>query len=153
MLLHRPARGGLIAKDKLSRWFEDFVHGKWLHLIDDGRTCAKQSSKIATRKRGRGQHDDVERRVARAQALVQNCQQEGRHWKARRWLQATNTRGTNFNADLQSPDTRCQKISRGSGQVVDLSRMRNSSPKICDHSDAVQWRVRQARRQNICGFC
>ena len=71
MLLHRPARGGLIAKEKLSRRFEDFVHGRWSHLIDDGRTCAEQSSKIATRKRRRGQHDDVERRAARAEALVQ----------------------------------------------------------------------------------
>ena len=48
-----------------------FVYGKWSHLIDDGRICAEQSSKIATRKRRRGQHDDVERRAARVQALVQ----------------------------------------------------------------------------------
>ena len=71
MLLQRPARGGLIAKDKLSRRFEDFVHGRWSHLIDDGRICAEQSSKDATRKRRRVQHDDVERRAARAEALVQ----------------------------------------------------------------------------------
>ena len=55
----------------------------------------------------------------------ENCQQEGRHWKARCWLQATNTRCTNFNADLQSQDTRCRKISR-SGQVVDLNEKRFS---------------------------
>ena len=63
LLLHRPARGGLIAKDTLSRRFEDFVHGRWSHLIDDGRRCAEQSSKAATRKRRRGQQDDVERRT------------------------------------------------------------------------------------------
>ena len=56
--------------------------------------------------------------------------------KERLWPQATNRRCTNFDADRQSQDARCRKISRGSGQVVDLSWMRNSSARIFDHSDA-----------------
>ena len=130
MLLHRPAQGGLIAKDKLRR-FKDFVHGRWSHLIDDGRICAEQSSEASTRKSNM--------MMWNAEVLVHGRTVSRKAGIGRRgcWLQATNTRCTNCNADLHSPD-RCRKISRGSGQVVDLSWMRNSSPRICDHSDAVQ---------------
>ena len=99
MLLHRPARGGLIAKDNVSRRFEDFVHGRWSHLIHDFRICVEQSSKVATRKERRGGNrmmwKDVQREL-KHWCKWENCQQGGRRWKARRWLQATNTRCANF---------------------------------------------------------
>ena len=126
MLLHRPARGGLTAKDKLSRRFEDFVHGRWSHLIDDGRTCAEQSSKVATRKRRRGQQDDVERRAARAEALVHM----GELSAGRQALEG--------GASAPGNEHNVAAIQRRPAV------MRNNSARICDHSDAVQRRVRQA---------
>ena len=60
-------RGGLIAKDKLSLRFEDFVHGRWSHLIDDGLVGLVQN-KV---RKLRPEKNDGERHAARAEALVQ----------------------------------------------------------------------------------
>ena len=69
MLLHRPARGGLIPRSKLESRFESFVRGDWRSLTSASRTCNAQAASIRQRRRRRSQ-DCVERRAARAEALV-----------------------------------------------------------------------------------
>ena len=62
MLMHRPPRGGLIAKDKLHQRFQSFVRGEWLMLLDEEAAIARR------RRHHRG--DDVQKRADRAELKV-----------------------------------------------------------------------------------
>ena len=68
MLLHRPPRGGLIAKDKLHQRFQSFVRGEWLMLLEASGRCYEEAA-IARRRR-RHQGDDVQKRAGRADLKV-----------------------------------------------------------------------------------
>ena len=65
MLLPRPPRGGLIAKDKLHERFRSFARGEWLMLLEASGRCDEEAA-IARRKR-RHQGDDVQKRAAQAE--------------------------------------------------------------------------------------
>ena len=67
MLLHRPPRGGLIAKDKLHERFQSFTRGEWLMLLEASGRFDEEAA-IARRRR-RHQGDDVQKR-ARAELKV-----------------------------------------------------------------------------------
>ena len=68
MLLHRPPRGGLIAKDKLHERFPSFARGEWLALLEASGRCDEEAA-IARRRR-RHQGDDVQKTAARAELKV-----------------------------------------------------------------------------------
>ena len=68
MLLHRPPRGGLIAKDKLHQRFQSFVRGEWLMLLEASGRCDEEAAIARRRRRHRG--DDVQKRAARAELKV-----------------------------------------------------------------------------------
>ena len=44
MLLHRPPRGGLISKEKLTQRFDKFVSGQWTELLRASCECAEEAS-------------------------------------------------------------------------------------------------------------
>ena len=44
MLLHRPPRGGFIAKDKLHKRFQSFVRGEWLMLLEASSRCDEEAA-------------------------------------------------------------------------------------------------------------
>ena len=69
MLLHRPPRGGLIAKSKLAERFDKFNRGEWAQLIRASVECDEQA--VVSRRRKRRGGDDLERRATRAFNLVQ----------------------------------------------------------------------------------
>ena len=69
MLLHRPARGGLVSKEKFANRFELFAGGEWLQLLGASAKCDEDAAQAPRRKR-RIQGDDLERRVSRASTLV-----------------------------------------------------------------------------------
>ena len=72
LLLHRPPRGGNVHKSKLVQKFEDFASGHWLDLLAESQKCAQDACTAHNRKKRRhNQVDDVQRRAARALALVQ----------------------------------------------------------------------------------
>ena len=68
MLLHRPQRGGLISKSKLTERFDKFARGEWVQLIHASVQCDEQVAVIRRRKGRRG--DDLERRAIRALNFV-----------------------------------------------------------------------------------
>ena len=70
LLLFRPPRGGHVHKSKLAERFQDFIEGKWMHLLRTSRQCAEDASSAQCRKRRRHQEDDLERRAGRALSLV-----------------------------------------------------------------------------------
>ena len=51
MLLHKPARGGLIPKGKLTERFNLFSQGRWEDLINASQQCDAEASKASTRRR------------------------------------------------------------------------------------------------------
>ena len=61
MLLHRPPRGGLISKSKMTERFDKFARGEWVQLIHASVQCDEQAAVIRRRKGRRG--DDLERRA------------------------------------------------------------------------------------------
>ena len=70
MLLHRPARGGLVPKAKLIERFAKFGRGEWADLVEESIRSAEAGSQAAIRKRRRQEDDDLARRVARAERLA-----------------------------------------------------------------------------------
>ena len=52
MLLHRPPRGGLISKSKLSERFDKFARGEWMQLIRASIQCDEQAA-VGRRRKGR----------------------------------------------------------------------------------------------------
>ena len=70
MLLHRPPGGGLISKEKLVSRFHMFVRGEWIPLLRASATCDEQATRARHRKCHRD-GDDVERRITRAERLVE----------------------------------------------------------------------------------
>ena len=69
MLLHRPPRGGLISKSKLSERFDKFARGEWVQLIRASIQCDEQAA-VGRRRKGR-RANDLERRAIRALNFVQ----------------------------------------------------------------------------------
>ena len=53
MLLHRPARGGLLSKEKCIQRFDAFSHGQWESLLEASVRCDEQVavSRIRSRRR------------------------------------------------------------------------------------------------------
>ena len=70
MLLHRPPSGGLISKEKLVGRFQIFARGEWIPLLRASATCDEQAARARHRKSHRD-GDDVERRIMRAERLVE----------------------------------------------------------------------------------
>ena len=70
-LLHRPLGGGLIAKDKLEARFHAFGRGEWGQLLEASRNCDEKAAKSRRRGRRRTGSNDVEKRMLRAELLVQ----------------------------------------------------------------------------------
>ena len=70
LLLFRPPRGGNVHKSKLAGRFEDFIEGRWMHLLRTSRQCAEDASTAQSRKGRRHHEDDLERRAGRALSLV-----------------------------------------------------------------------------------
>ena len=68
MLLHRPARGGLVSRAKLLARFESFVVGEWISLIKASALCSAQAG--VARNRRRRTDKDLRHRVSRAESLV-----------------------------------------------------------------------------------
>ena len=64
MLLHRPPRGGNIAREKLISRFELFTRGEWSSLLEASQTCDERA--VVARRRVRGVGDNTERRAERA---------------------------------------------------------------------------------------
>ena len=56
MLLHRPPRGGLILKPKLSESFHKFARGEWMQLIRASIQCDEQAA-VGRRRKGRRAND------------------------------------------------------------------------------------------------
>ena len=69
MWLHRPPGGGLISKEKLVGRFQMFARGEWIPLLRASATRDEQAARARHRKCHCG--DDVERRVMRAERLVE----------------------------------------------------------------------------------
>ena len=69
MLLHRPPRGGLISKAKLSERFDKFVRGEWNQLIRASMQC-DEIAVVSRRRKGR-RGNDQEHRATRALNFVQ----------------------------------------------------------------------------------
>ena len=44
LLLHRPARGGLISRKKLEERFADFARGEWMSLLEGSRKCTEAAA-------------------------------------------------------------------------------------------------------------
>ena len=65
LLLHRPARGGMVPRKKLEERVSCFQEGMWLRLLEES-----QSSQSSSRRR-RNQVDSLEKRASRALSLVQ----------------------------------------------------------------------------------
>ena len=102
MLLHRPARGGLIPRSKLESRFESFVRGDWRSLISASRTCNAQAASVRQRRSRRSQ-DCMERRAARAEALVRM----GELSSARQALEGADLGpGTRHTLDMQRDESR-----------------------------------------------
>ena len=71
MLLHKPARGGLVLKRKLMERFVAFTRGEWIELLITSRDCAEAAAQGRKRRQRTFQGDSVERRAERAEQLVQ----------------------------------------------------------------------------------
>ena len=61
MLLHRPPRGGLIAKDKLHKRFQPPARGERPTSLEASGRCDEEA--VITRRRRRHQGDDVQKRA------------------------------------------------------------------------------------------
>ena len=77
LLLHRPARGGLIPKELWER-FTDFAAGQWAHLLEQSRRCTEQAVVASRRRCRRWGEDDIQRRADRAEDLMGELS-AGRH--------------------------------------------------------------------------
>ena len=71
MLLHKPARGGLVPKRKLLDRFAAFTRGEWTELLNASRDCAEAVAQGPKRRQHTNHGDSVERRAERAEQLVQ----------------------------------------------------------------------------------
>ena len=70
MLLHRPPGEGQIPKATLLQRFQSFVEGHWIRLIEPSEQCDEKAAVPRKRSRRRvHDHDDLEKRVARAELL------------------------------------------------------------------------------------
>ena len=69
MLLHRPLRGGLLSKEKLTQRFDAFSHGQWESLLEASARCDEQAA-VSRRRSQRRDGDHIERRAVRAKMLV-----------------------------------------------------------------------------------
>ena len=63
MLLHKPARGGLIPKEKLKERFNFFSQGRWEDLLGASTQCDEAASKASSRRRRRHEGDSLEKRL------------------------------------------------------------------------------------------
>ena len=82
LLLHRPARGGLIPRGKLRERFEKFAQGRWVELQTVSATL-EEDAHTARIRRGRRRQDSVAVRAGRAESLAHSvsCLQHGQLWK------------------------------------------------------------------------
>ena len=64
MLLHRPARGGMVSKEKFAHRFDLFARGEWLQLLEMSEQCDEDAARARRRRRSQG--DNLERQVSRA---------------------------------------------------------------------------------------
>ena len=69
LLLHGPARGGMVPRKKLER-VSCFQEGMWLRLLEESQSCEAQAHQASSRRR-RNQVDSLEKRANRALSLVQ----------------------------------------------------------------------------------
>ena len=74
MLLHRPPRGGLIAKDKLHQRFQSFVRGEWLMLLEASGRCDEEAAIARRGRRHRGDDEGGSSRVEGGPRRVVVCQ-------------------------------------------------------------------------------
>ena len=70
MLLFRPARGGMVSKEKLTSRFDKFSRCEWLDLLEAASRCTEEATTVC-RRRHRREVDVEEKRAAKALALVQ----------------------------------------------------------------------------------
>ena len=70
ILLHRPARGGLVPKAQLQERVDKFLQGQWVALLETSFELSVQGAAASCRRR-REQKDTIERRTARAFELCQ----------------------------------------------------------------------------------
>ena len=70
MLLHGLPDGGLNPKDKLVCLFQMFARGKWIPLLQESAVCDEKAASARHRKTRRGR-DEIERRVTKAERLVE----------------------------------------------------------------------------------
>ena len=99
MLLHRPPRGGLTSKSKLSERFDKCARGKWIQRIRVSSQCDEQAA-VGHGRKGR-QGNDLERRPIRALNFVQ----VGELSSARQGLEGAETAPGNDDTLNQLSDT------------------------------------------------
>ena len=71
MLLFRPARGGIVSRQKLEARLRSFEDGHWIELLSDSTVCAEKAHTQSVRRRRHQHHDDDAKRASRALSLVQ----------------------------------------------------------------------------------
>ena len=70
LLLHRPARGGMVPRKKLEERVSCFQEGMWLRLLEESQSSEAQAHQASSRRR-RNQVDSLEKRANSALSLVQ----------------------------------------------------------------------------------
>ena len=71
MLLFRPARGGVVSRQKLEARFRSFEDGHWIELLSERTACAEKAHTQSARRRRHQHHDYDVKRATRALSLVQ----------------------------------------------------------------------------------
>ena len=79
MFLHRPSRGGLIAKEKLEARFHAFGRGDWGQLLEASQKCDEKAAQSRRRGQRRTVVNDVEKsrsesRIVGAGRRIVSCQ-------------------------------------------------------------------------------
>ena len=70
LLLHKPPKGGLVPKKQLQHRFEVFTKGDWASLLIASMEHATRVAQASSRRSRRRNHDNLESKGARAEALI-----------------------------------------------------------------------------------
>ena len=131
MLLHRPARGGLISKEKFEH-FDLFARGEWLQLLEMSEQCDEDAARARRRRRSQG--DDLERRVSRAQALVHLGELSSARQALEQWrrvpMRLSLSAFSDPSRDLPCSGIRCLRKWRIMSHAFHLIWMRTDSGRI-----------------------
>ena len=146
MLLFRPARGGIVSRQKLEARLRSFEDGHWIELLSESADCAEKAHSQSVRRRRHQHHDDDAKRATSALSLVQ----VGKLSAARQALEgASMAPGTIATLRaLTDPDRRPpvprEEMSRGVAEAQHAERFQVASEEflIC---------VRKARRGAAAG--